>query len=66
MAETPDELTVETAFFLYRTRLKAEIDQWVGRREDILRRTADGLRIARRDIYLDQTILLSQNLSTFF
>ncbi|MFC4946697.1 3-phenylpropionate/cinnamic acid dioxygenase subunit beta [Pseudonocardia sp. GCM10023141] len=60
------ELTVETCFHLYRTRLKSEIDEWIGRREDVLRRTDDGLRIARRDIYLDQTILLSQNLSNFF
>ncbi|MFF4053688.1 aromatic-ring-hydroxylating dioxygenase subunit beta [Streptomyces chartreusis] len=60
------ELTVETCFHLYRTRLKSEIDEWIGRREDVLRRTEEGFRIARRDIYLDQTVLLSQNLSNFF
>lgn len=60
------ELTVETCFHLYRTRLKSEIDEWIGRREDVLRRTEGGFRIARRHIYLDQTILLSQNLSNFF
>ncbi|MGC0362013.1 3-phenylpropionate/cinnamic acid dioxygenase small subunit [Streptomyces sp. SAI-124] len=32
----------------------------------MLRRTEEGFRIARRDIYLDQTVLLSQNLSNFF
>ncbi|GAA1865980.1 3-phenylpropionate/cinnamic acid dioxygenase subunit beta [Pseudonocardia ailaonensis] len=66
VADRGTELTVETCFHLYRTRLKSEIDEWIGRREDVLRRTEDGLRIARRDIYLDQTILLSQNLSNFF
>jgi biphenyl 2,3-dioxygenase beta subunit len=60
------ELTVETAFHLYRTRLKSEIDEWIGRREDVLRRTDQGFRIARRHIFLDQTLVLSQNLSNFF
>lgn len=60
------ELTVETCFHLYRTRLKSEIDEWIGRREDVLRRTDEGLRIASRHIFLDQTLLLSQNLSNFF
>ncbi|WP_432842231.1 3-phenylpropionate/cinnamic acid dioxygenase subunit beta [Dactylosporangium sp. CA-092794] len=60
------ELTVQTNFLLYRTRLKSEEDQWIGRREDVLRRVGDGLRIARRFVFLDQTLLLSQNLSNFF
>jgi biphenyl 2,3-dioxygenase subunit beta len=63
---TADELTVTCNFLLYRTRLKSEEDQWIGRREDVLRRTDEGLRIARRHIYLDQTVLLSANLSNFF
>lgn len=60
------ELTVESNFLLYRTRLKSEEDQWIGRREDVLRRTEDSFQIARRYIFLDQTVLLSQNLSNFF
>ena len=61
------ELLVHSNFHLYRTRLKSEIDQWVGRREDTLRRTDDGgYVIAKRFIYLDQTILQSANLSNFF
>lgn len=64
--ENGPELTVASNFLLYRTRLKSEEDQWVGRREDVLRRTDAGLKVARRYIYLDQTILLSQNLSNFF
>ena len=67
VAEDDGELTVETYFHLYRTRLKSEIDEWIGRREDVLRRGDDGsLQIARRYIFLDQTLLLSQNLSNFF
>ncbi|WP_035758482.1 3-phenylpropionate/cinnamic acid dioxygenase subunit beta [Granulicoccus phenolivorans] len=61
-----DELEVSSNFLLYRTRLKSEVDQWVGRRQDRLRQTDGGLRIARRYIFLDQTVLLSRNLSNFF
>jgi len=61
-----DELVVHSNFLLYRTRLKSDIDQWVGRRVDTLRRTESGLAIAKRFIYLDQTVLQSGNLSNFF
>ncbi|GAA2580795.1 3-phenylpropionate/cinnamic acid dioxygenase subunit beta [Dactylosporangium fulvum] len=60
------EMVVHSNFMLYRTRLKEDVDQWVGRREDTLRRTEAGLAIAKRFIYLDQTILQSANLSNFF
>jgi len=61
-----DEMTVHSAFLLYRTRLKSEEDQWIGSREDILRRVDGELKIARRHIFLEQTILLSRNLTNFF
>lgn len=66
IAEDGDELTVETCFHLYRTRLKSEVDEWIGRREDVLRRVEGGFQITKRYIFLDQTVLLSQNLSNFF
>jgi biphenyl 2,3-dioxygenase beta subunit len=61
-----DELTIELCFHLYRTRLNTEVDSWVGRREDVLRRHGDGFRIARRHIFLDQTLVRSTNMSTIF
>jgi biphenyl 2,3-dioxygenase beta subunit len=61
-----DELSVESNFHVYRTRLKSDIDSWVGRREDTLRRDGDSFLIAKRLILLDQTVLLSRNLSTMF
>jgi 3-phenylpropionate/cinnamic acid dioxygenase small subunit len=61
-----DELDVESYFLTYRTRLKSEVDTWVGTRRDVLRRAEDSFRIARRLILLDQTVLLSRNLSTMF
>jgi biphenyl 2,3-dioxygenase beta subunit len=63
---TDDEMTVQTNFQLYRTRLNSEEDSWIGRREDVLRRADGQLRLARRHIFLEQTVILSQNLSTLF
>jgi biphenyl 2,3-dioxygenase subunit beta len=60
------ELVVHSNFHLYRTRLKSEEDNWIGSRHDTLRRTEDGFQIAGRNVYLEQTILLSRNLSIFF
>ena len=61
-----EELVVESYFHLYRTRLKSEVDTWVGSRQDVLRRHGDTFLIAKRRILLDQTVLLSRNLSTMF
>ena len=61
-----DEVTVEAAFHLYRTRLNTEIDSWVGRRVDLLRRKGESFEIARRHLFLDQTVILSTNMSTIF
>ncbi len=61
-----EELTVESNFHLYRTRLKSEEFSWIGHRHDKLRRSGASFVIASRDIYLEQTLLLSRNLSNFF
>ncbi len=61
-----DEITVSTNFQLYRTRLNSEEDNWIGRREDVLRRQDGALKLARRYIFLEQTVILSQNMSNFF
>ncbi len=60
------ELDIESNFHLYRTRLKSEETSWIGSRRDTLRTTDATFRIARRTIYLEQTVLLSSNLSNFF
>jgi biphenyl 2,3-dioxygenase beta subunit len=66
LEETGDELAVESNFHLYRTRLESEEDSWIGLRRDRLRRVDGKLRIARRHIFLEQTLILSRNLSNFF
>lgn len=60
------ELNVESNFLLYRTRLNSQEDKWIGSRHDVLRRVGDSLLIAGRTIYLEETVLLSRNLSNFF
>ena len=61
-----DEVTVEVCFHILRTRLNSERSEWFGRREDMLRREGEGFRLARRHIFLDQTVIPTSNLSTLF
>ncbi|HVN01580.1 MAG TPA: 3-phenylpropionate/cinnamic acid dioxygenase subunit beta [Caulobacteraceae bacterium] len=61
-----DEVTLDVSFHLLRTRLSSERAEWFGRREDLLRRTPDGWRLARRHIFLDQTVIPTTNMSTIF
>jgi biphenyl 2,3-dioxygenase beta subunit len=61
-----DEVGVGLNFQLYRTRLNSEEDCWIGRREDLLRRVDGAFMLARRHIYLEQTVILSQNMSNLF
>ena len=61
-----DEVTLEACFHLYRSRLNSEETGWFGRRTDVLRRRGDGFLLARRHIFLDQTVILATNMSTIF
>jgi len=60
------ELEVESNFHVYRTRLNSEESSWIGSRRDLLRPVEDSFQIADRKIFLEQTVLLSRNLSNFF
>ena len=65
-AEAEGEYRVRSYFLLHRTRHQASRHSFVGCRHDLLRRTPEGLRIVRREIVLDETVLDSPNLSVFF
>jgi 3-phenylpropionate/cinnamic acid dioxygenase small subunit len=58
--------TTKCRFIVYRNRLESETDFLVGRREDTLTRSHGALKIARRKIILDQSVLLAKNLTMFF
>ena len=61
-----DDITVDVCFHLYRTRLNSEVDSWIGHRTDVLRRFGATIRLAKRHIFLDQTLILAKNMSTLF
>lgn len=60
------EVEVRSRFLVYQNRVEYETYTFVGRRHDTLRMTAAGWKIARREILLEQNILLAKNLTTFF
>ena len=62
----PVEVTVRCRFLIYRNRVETETDILVGKREDLLRRVEGQWQIARRKIVLDQSVLLTKNLTFFF
>jgi 3-phenylpropionate/cinnamic acid dioxygenase small subunit len=63
---TNNEITLDACFHVYRTRLNTDTDNWVGRRTDLLRRSGTTFKLAKRHIFLDQTVILSKNMSTIF
>ncbi len=63
---TPTEVAVKSRFLVYRNRVETETDVLVGKREDVLRRVDGRWQIARRKIVLDQSVLLTKNLTFFF
>jgi 3-phenylpropionate/cinnamic acid dioxygenase small subunit len=58
-------MQVKSRFFVYRNRLETETDLMVGRREDTLRRIGGTLKIARRKIIVEQSVLMAKNLTVF-
>ena len=59
------EVDLSCRFVVYRNRVADETDFLVGRRKDRLRKTSDGWRVVRRELLLDQSVLLAKNLSVF-
>jgi 3-phenylpropionate/cinnamic acid dioxygenase small subunit len=64
--EDAREVTVRRHFLVYQNRVEHETYTFVGKRTDVLRRTDGGWKLARREIILDQSVLLAKNLTVFF
>src|ERR1700677_1304545 len=60
--EQPQEIDVTSRFLIYQNRVEYETYTFVGRRNDMLRMTDAGWKVARREILLEQNILLAKNL----
>lgn len=59
-------IEVRTNFYVWRTRLEHEKDEFVGTRTDLIRVTDEGFKVFDRRILLDINVLNSKNISTFF
>ncbi|MDR6522141.1 3-phenylpropionate/cinnamic acid dioxygenase subunit beta [Variovorax gossypii] len=60
------EVDVSSRFLTYQNRCEYEQYFFVGDRKDRIRRTANGWKLARREIRIHQNVLLAKNLSIFF
>jgi len=68
--EQPAEVDVTSRFLVYQNRVEYETYTFVGRRNDTLRATQGTTqgtwKVAKREILLEQNILLAKNLTMFF
>lgn len=64
--DAPSELRVYSNFIVYRSRAETERETMFGARQDLLRRVDGALKIARRKVIVDQSVMLSKNVSIFF
>ena len=65
LGAAPEEVETRCRFLVYRNRQEDEHDTYIGKRNDTLRRVDGVWKIARREIFLDQNVLLSKNISVF-
>ena len=67
LGEDGDQVQVSSKFFVYQNRLQDEVQMFVGRRYDTLRRDSQtGFKVLKRTILLDQNVLLPKVVNTFF
>jgi 3-phenylpropionate/cinnamic acid dioxygenase small subunit len=60
------ELAVKSRFIVYQNRVDYETYWFVGKRLDVLRRAGAGWKLAKREITLEQSVLLAKNLTVLF
>lgn len=66
-ARTDDLIGVRSALLLYRMRGEQSVATLMSaERRDLLRREEDGLKLFRREILLDHTVIAADNLAIFF
>ena len=64
--EDAREVTVSCRFLVHQNRVEYETATFIGRRTDTLRRHEGSWLIARRELVLEQNVLLAKNLSVLF
>jgi 3-phenylpropionate/cinnamic acid dioxygenase small subunit len=67
LSQEGDTVEVASKFFCYQNRLADEVNHFVGRRYDLLRRDpVTGFKVVKRKILLAQNVLLPKVINTFF
>ena len=66
MPFTPERVLAASRFLIYQNRVDHETALFAGKRLDTLRLTDGAWKLARREITLDQSVLLVKNLTVFF
>lgn len=61
-----ERVKVRSRFLIYQNRVEYEQYFFVGKRSDVLRREGGRWLLERREICLDQNVLLAKNLTVFF
>jgi len=62
-----DEISTSDNFFVWHNRLLEEVNLFVGRRDNVLRRDPDtGFKVVKRTILLDQSVLLAKVVTFLF
>ena len=64
--DTPGEFEVHSTFMQYRNRSEHDDATLMGRRRDVVRVHGDSFQLVRRMILIQQSVLLTKNLSAFF
>jgi 3-phenylpropionate/cinnamic acid dioxygenase small subunit len=64
--KSPTEIIVGSRFLVYQNRNQYENYTLIGKRTDTLRKVDGRWKLARREIILDQSVLLAKNLTVFF
>jgi 3-phenylpropionate/cinnamic acid dioxygenase small subunit len=61
-----EDIHVNSKFHCYQNRLQDEVNEWLGRREDVLRRDPETkFKLVKRKIILAQNVMLPKVLNTF-
>jgi ethylbenzene dioxygenase beta subunit len=66
LTDTQGEFLVHSIVTLHRCRNDDEKYQTIARRSDLIRQAPEGFRIARREVFLLESVLLAKNVDTFF
>lgn len=61
-----ESVRVRSRFLVSQNRLQTENNLFVGKREDVLRVSASGVRLLQREVFIDQSVLLAKALTVFF